>query len=82
MKRDFKAILFHIAKYLKVKYDLKGELNDSFVSRHNAFIAKKLDIKPASLSVLKVRNSIPYDVILGFCFKEEIDALKVFYSSK
>lgn len=82
MKRDFKAILLHLAKYFKVRYGLKGEINDTFFKNHLGFIADKLDMKVSVLSVRRGRNSIPHEVILDYCLKEEIDPFNVFYDKK
>ncbi len=82
MKRDYKAILLVIANRLKIRDSLKGDINDSWLRDKNTLIANYLGCKASNLSVWKKRNSIPYEVILEHCLKEDINPLKVFFGKK
>jgi len=75
VKRDFKEILECLKKYIKIKNSVKGNITLEM-------IYNELKMKSSVLRVRKLRNTIPYDVILDYCFSEEINPLNVFYDRK
>jgi len=75
MKRDFKEILEYLKKYIKIKRSVKSSVTPEMVS-------KELKMKGSVLSVRTTRNTIPHDVILDYCFREDINPLNVFYDRK
>jgi len=75
MKRDFKEILEYLKKYIKIKNSVKGKVE------HNQLM-KEFSVKSQNLTNWISRNTIPYDVVLDYCFKEDINPLNVFYDRK
>ena len=75
MKRDFKEILVALKKYIKVK--------KSVMIVKNSAVAKELGCKNSGIVTMwEIRNSIPYEVILDYCLKEEINPMNIFYDKK
>ena len=68
--RDFSLIVkelkFYLAKNTHEKvYDKK--------------VADALGISPINFATLKKRNSIPFEHIINFCYKEDICCSKIFF---
>lgn len=68
--RDFSAIVkelkFYLAKNTNEKvYDKK--------------LADALGISPINFATLKRRNSIPYESIINFCYKEDLCCSEIFF---
>ena len=75
MKRDFKGIFVYLKKYMGIKKSIKGKVTSKVV-------AEEFKVKEGRLAVWINRNSIPYEVVLDFCLKEDINPLNVFYDRK
>jgi len=75
MKRDFKAILEYLKKYIKIKKKVKT------VVTHEILMGE-LKVKSQNLTNWKSRNTIPYRVVLDYCMREDINPLNVFYDRK
>ena len=74
-KRDFIEILVALKKYIKVK-------KNSILVK-NSVVGKELGLKNVgNVTMWEIRNSIPYEVILDYCLKEEINPMNIFYDKK
>ena len=75
MRRDFVGVLAALKKYIKVKKSLNVV--------KNSVVGKELGLeKVGNVTMWESRNSIPYEVILDYCFKEDINPMKFFYDKK
>ena len=68
--RDFLAILKALKVYLAKNKDVKV---------YDKEVALALGISPINLATLKRRNSIPFESILNFCYKENISCSEIFF---
>jgi len=68
--RDFKTIVQELKFYLAENVEEKV---------YDKEVADALGISPINFATLKRRNSIPYEQIIEFCYKEELCCSEVFF---
>lgn len=69
--RDFHGVVKELKLYLS---------NDKGVKILDKDVAEALNISQSNFATIKRRNSIPYEMILKFCKKEEICCNELFFS--
>ena len=67
--RDFMAIVKELKLYL-------AKNNEKIYDKK---VADALGISPVNFATLKRRNSIPFENIINFCYKEDICCSEIFF---
>lgn len=68
--RDFHAIIAYLKEYLAHRSKRKILDKD---------LAKALEISQSNFATMKRRNTIPYEKLLYFCYKEKLCCREVFF---